>query len=87
MDLTIKCPNFRFLIHLLKAMAKNVKSASTQTCDDYITNVIGYDYLPHARLPLRINKITMYSIAITIATTFVLKHSQNENKTNLRVFT
>jgi len=52
-------------------------------------------YLPHARLRLRlrINKITMYSITITlkvikiaIEITFVLKHSQKENKTNLRGF-
>jgi len=57
---------------------------------DYITNVIKYDYLPHARLRLRITKITMSSITITlkvitiaIAITFVLKHPQKENKTYL----
>jgi len=31
----------------------------SQTWGDYNTNVIGYDYLLHARLRLRINKITM----------------------------
>jgi len=30
-----------------------------QTWGDYSTNVIDYDYLPPARLRLRINKITM----------------------------
>jgi len=30
-----------------------------QTLGDYSTNVINYDYLPHARLRLRINRITV----------------------------
>jgi len=67
-----------------------IKCGNEQTWRDYITNVINYDYLPPARLRLRINKITIKSITITlkvititIAITFVLKHLQNENKTHL----
>jgi len=45
----------------------------SQTWGDYITNVIDYDYLPHARL--RINKITMYSITIT----FESNHDYNRD--------
>jgi len=36
-----------------------IKPTKQQTWGDYITNVIDYDYLPPARLRLRINKITM----------------------------
>jgi len=64
-----------------------------QTWGDYSTNVIDYDYLPSARLQLRINKITMESITtalkeitITITITFVLKHPQEENKIHLHSF-
>ena len=66
-----------------------------QTWGDYNTNVIDCHYLWHARLrlQLQINKITIISIKITlkvimitIAITFVLKHSQKENKTYLRGF-
>jgi len=35
------------------------KHAIKQTWGDYSTNVIDYDYLPPARLRLRINKIAM----------------------------
>jgi len=59
--------------------AKNMHWVLTLVCDrsqtwgDYITNVIDYDYLPHARL--RINKITMYSITIT----FESNHDYNRD--------
>ena len=58
-----------------------------KTWGDYIADVIGFDYLPPARLRLRITKITMQLITITlkvvtitIAITFVLKRLQNETK-------
>jgi len=60
------------------------------TWGGYITNAIDYNYLLPARLRLRINKITMQSITITlkvimitIEITFVLKHLQNGKKTHL----
>jgi len=55
-----------------------------QTWGDYNPNVI--DFLPHARLRLRMNKITMQSITITlkvVAITFVARHPQKENKAHL----
>jgi len=36
-----------------------VASSERQTWGDYITNVIDYDYLPPARLRLRVNKTTL----------------------------
>jgi len=64
---------------------RNWKQGGRQTWGDYITNAINYDYLPHAQL--RITKITMYSITITlkvitiaIVIAFVFKHLQNETK-------
>jgi len=39
--------------------AANFAVTAVQTWGDYSTKVIDYDYLPHARLRLRINKITI----------------------------
>jgi len=52
-----------------------VQLTADQTWGDFITNVIDYDYLPHARLRLRINKITMYTITIT----FESNHDYNRD--------
>jgi len=58
----------------------------SQTWGEYITNVIDYDYdhLPHARLRLRINKIVMYSITITI--TFESNHDYTRDYIYLETF-
>jgi len=54
------------------------------TWDDYITNVIHYDYLPHAWLQLwRNNHIVYKVLTILIAIAFALKRPQKENKNHL----
>jgi len=71
-------------------MTKFVMIVTNQTWGDYSTNVIDYDHLSTVRLRLRINKITMQSIMITlkvIMITFVLKHFQNENKLHVHGMT
>jgi len=60
----------RLINHYIRQFADNaptgyahggggIATSIYQTWDDYSTNVIDYNYLPHARLRLRINKITM----------------------------
>jgi len=41
------------------ALTNHSDCTHNQTRGDYRTNVINYDYLPPARLRLRLNKITM----------------------------